>query len=164
MWKWLAIGLIVAVTALICGYLVVREFQEQQMSFNQALADNAITTNQQLVEIRTQLAALEEAINNLDGQHSEDIARIDQALRDQQAAIDANAQNIQRNTDNYYDLNSKYWELEDRISKLECDVYDPECEAPETCPNGDCGCTSGCSTGCCYDCGYCYDCSRYYGP
>lgn len=152
MWKWIAIGLIVAVTALACGYLIVKEFQDTQETYNKALAANALSTNQQIVELRTQDQALEDGINDLDAQQSADIARLEQAIRDQQNVIDTQQGQIDSNQRQINDLRTQInelWErnygLETRISSLECEVWgegeDGECTKPEN-PCSPCG--SGC--------------------
>ena len=154
MWKWITIGLLVTVTALVCGYLIIEEFQDTQQTYNKALAENALDTNIQLVELRSQIAALEEGITNLDGQHSADVDRLSQATRDQQAVIDrqqGQIDSLQRQLNEAYQDRGKLWvkvgDLEARISYLECEVFDlgEDCIAPPIpeCPTGQCNCAGG---------------------
>jgi len=150
-WKRAFLGLVIVVTVMACAWYVQNRFNEQQRTFNQALAANALTTNQALVEIRTQLADLEEAINSLDGQHSSDVSRIDVALRDMQATLDDHAELIQRNTNRYYDLNNDYWDLQQRVENLECAVWSEEDNCTK--PQNPCGSCPYCGSPYCYYCG-----------
>ena len=172
-WKWMFVGLIVTVTFLVAGYSVMKEFKDQQEGFNQALAADALKTNVAIVELRTQDQALEDGLNTLDEQQSADIARLEQALRDQQNVIDSQQRiidNMQNQIYNLQDEDRNIWtriyELETRVGELECEIWgeDNECSAPEN-PCGPSSCSSGCSSGY-YDrfgywvstCNSCYSC------
>lgn len=160
-WKWIAIGLVVAVTALVCGYLVVKEFQDTQETYNKALAANALSTNQQIVELRTQDQALEDGINDLDAQQSEDIARLEQAIRDQQNVIDTQQGQIDSNQRQINDLWDRNYGLEARISALEVTCGSGECGDGDACAGncttGEGGCGNTCGSGSCGSCGGYYD-------
>ena len=152
-WKWMTVGIIIAVTALVCGYLVVKEFQDQQEHYNTALAANALQTNVQIVELRTTDQVLEQGINDLDAQQSADIARLEQAIRDQQNVIDSQQDHLTRMQDQIwalqnknYDTDAKITSLETQVKALECEVWGDGCEGPEE-PCGDCGAP--------YTCPYC---------
>jgi len=124
------VGLVIVSTILVSGYLILDQFKTQQQTFNTLLATNALNTNTQIVELRTSDQVLEQGINDLDAQQSLDIARLEDAIRDQQNVIDiqqGQIDSIQRQVTELRVENNKLWtriyDLEGKFIAIECEVW-----------------------------------------
>ena len=114
----MTVVIIIAVTALFCGYLIVKEFQDTQETYNRALAENALDTNMQIVELRTAIQVLEQGINDIDYQHSLDISRLELAVRDQQNVIDTQQDQLDSLQRQVSTQNSNHYKQEELINEL----------------------------------------------
>lgn len=176
-WKWLFVGLLIAVTLIGASLWVNWRFTEMQMNFNKRVAANAANTNAQITSLvdenaglQEQILQLEQAILDLDNWITEDQSRQNQQINNQQSDIQRLNSRIDSNANSISRLWSEIYDLQDRVKILECEVFhDSNCTAPEcpTCGMGTCpecgspGYTCDyCGSSWCnrYDCGYCPTC------